>query len=141
MFAPLRSPAKAYADVGMQTGVTFANSHQLILMLFDGALLAISTASMQMRERHVAEKGEAVSKAINIINDGLKACLDVQAGGELAERLDALYDYMCVRLVHGNLHNSQAALDEVARLLKDLKGAWEEIAGDPAVASRNKATA
>lgn len=141
MFASARNPAKAYADIGVETGVISADPHRLILMLFDGALVAIATASMHMREKNIAEKGRSLSKAIDIINDGLKACLDVQAGGELAERLDALYDYMCARLVHANLRNDQATLDEVSRLLKELKGAWEEIGVDPAVLSQNRAAA
>ncbi len=141
MFASPRNRAQAYADVGMETGVIAADPHRLIVMLFDGALLAISTASMHMREKHIAAKGQAVSKAITIINDGLKSALDVKSGGELAVRLDALYDYMAVRLIHANLHNDQAALNEVSRLLKELKGAWEEIGGNPAVPSPNRAAA
>ena len=141
MFASPRNYAKSYADIGVETGVSSADPHRLVLMLFDGALQAIATASRHMREKDVAGKVKAVSRAIDIINDGLKACLDVQAGGELAERLDALYDYMSTRLIYANLRNDQPTLDEVSRLLKELKGAWEEIGKKPAVHSENRVAA
>jgi flagellar protein FliS len=134
-----RNPIQAYSSVGIETGVMSANPHKLIVMLFEGALVAVSSARMHMEQKHIAEKGESVTKAIDIIGNGLKASLDVTAGGELAERLSALYDYMCARLLHANARNDRAALIEVAGLLAELKGAWEEIASDPAVLSANNA--
>jgi flagellar protein FliS len=135
MFASPNSPSDAYVKVGVETGVMAASPHKLILMLIDGALLAIAMAGQAMREKKIALKGEEISRAIEIIANGLRASLDKQAGGDLAERLDALYDYMCQRLLQANLHSNPAILDEVAGLLKELKGGWEEIAKDPAVVS------
>lgn len=137
MFASPHSPSDAYAKIGVETGVMAASPHKLILMLIDGALLAIAMASQAIREKKIAQKGEEISRAIEIIANGLKASLDKQAGGELAERMDALYDYMCQRLLQANLHSNPAILDEVAGLLKELKGGWEEIAKDPAVVSNS----
>jgi flagellar protein FliS len=84
-----------------------------------------------MEEHNVAEKGEAISRALAIIDEGLRASLDKKAGGEIAENLDALYAYMISRLIAANLHNQTEPLDEVVRLLSDIKGAWEEIAPRP----------
>ena len=133
--------AQTYAKVGVETAVAAADSHQLIVMLFDGALLAIAKAEGFMRQGMIAEKGEAISRAIDIISNGLKASLDFSAGDELAGRLAALYDYMGVRLVHANLKNDLGALQEVSRLLGEIKSAWGEIADDPAVLSASKAAA
>ncbi len=133
--------AQTYAKVGVETAVAAANSHQLIAMLFDGALLSIAKAEGFMRQGMIAEKGEAISRAIDIISNGLKASLDFSAGDELAGRLAALYDYMGVRLVHANLKNDLGALQEVSRLLGEIKSAWGEIADDPAVLSASKAAA
>lgn len=131
MFGPMQrsagNPVSAYAQVGMETGVGTADPHRLILMLFDGALLCVASAHQQMEAKNIAAKGENISKAINIIANGLKASLDMTAGGELSERLAALYDYMCERLLFANLKNNPAVLDEVRNLLHELKGAWEEI--------------
>lgn len=130
-------PASAYARVGLETSMHEANPHKLILMLFDGAIFSLASASNHMRTSNVAEKGLAISKAIDIITNGLQASLDFEAGGELAERLGALYEYMTNRLLHANLKNDAAALKEVSGLLSELRGAWEEIANDPAIPSRN----
>ena len=141
MFGLMNNPSAAYRKAGVETQVDTASPHQIVVMLFDGALSAISTASMHMQAKEISEKGAAISKAIDIIEGGLRACLDYQAGGELAERLGALYEYMCGRLLQANMRNDQKALDEVSGLLGELKGAWQEIANDPAVVSKNRAAA
>ncbi len=138
MFATGYSATQAYSKVGVETGVMAASPHKLILMLFEGALLSIATAIRALQEGKIATKGESVSKAIDIVANGLKASLDFSAGGELAPRLAALYDYICDRLLHGNLRNDEAALKEASNLLSELKSAWQEIAGDPAVVSASK---
>lgn len=130
MFAAMHNPRTAYGRVAVETSVESADPHKLILMLFDGALLAIGAASLNMkgsRPQDIARKGESISKAVNIITNGLKASVDMDSGGELAVKLTALYDYMCARLLHANLHNQPAVLDEVSHLLAELKGAWEQI--------------
>lgn len=118
---------KAYASVEIESGVHAADPHKLIAMLFQGALLAIANARNSILRKDIAAKGAAVSKAIMIIGDGLQASLDKNVGGELAQNLDALYGYMCTRLLKANLENDIEALDEVARLLGELKGAWDSI--------------
>lgn len=117
----------AYAKIGIETGVTDASSHQLILMLFEGAMLAMANAKYHMQRADIAAKGMAISKAIMIINDGLKTSLDVKAGGQMAQNLGALYEYMCNRLLFANVKNEPAAIDEVKHLLAELKEAWEAI--------------
>jgi flagellar secretion chaperone FliS len=137
MFTSSTSPANAYARIGIETGVSSASPHKLVLMLFDGAIMAIGSASRQMQANQIAEKGQSISKAIDIITNGLEASLDMKVEGELAERLSALYEYMCARLLHAGIKNDRAALDEVAGLLTEIRSAWEEIADDPAVLSAN----
>ncbi len=135
MFAAMHNPKAAYAKAGIETGVETADPHKLILMLFEGAMLAVASASLHMKRKggadDVARKGEAISKAINIITNGLKASLDQEAGGELAGKLGALYDYMSTRLLYANLHDQPAILDEISHLLVELKDAWEQIGNKP----------
>jgi flagellar protein FliS len=123
----------AYANIGLETGVLAASPHKLILMLFQGAHLALSSALVHMKNGDLNAKGAAISKAIAIISSGLKASLDVEAGGELAQQLSALYDYMAHRLLQGNLHNNASYIEEVSRLLAELSGAWEAIGSSGAV--------
>lgn len=121
------SAIKAYAKVEVESGVTVADPHKLISMLYQGALLAIANAKNAMLRKDIPAKGAAISKAIAIIDEGLNASLDKNVEGGLAQNLSALYGYMCTRLLAANLKNDAAALDEVTRLLNDLKGAWDAI--------------
>jgi flagellar secretion chaperone FliS len=127
MFATAQRGINAYASVGLETGVQAADPHKLVLMLYEGALVALADAKRHMALRETAAKGRSLSKAIMIIESGLRASLDVKAGGELGERLAALYDYMCDRLLRANLHNRPEIVDEVSRLLGELREAWEQI--------------
>ena len=115
-----RRGAAAYSAVGVETGISTADPHKLILMLFEGALLQVGTAVIALEKKDIPAKGSAISKAIEIILNGLKVSLDYEAGGDLAERLGALYDYMTQRLLYANLHNSQPAMEEVIKLLTEL---------------------
>lgn len=138
MFGSSQSGANAYAKVGVETGVVAATPHKLIVMLFDGALAALASALQHMQAGNVAAKGQAISKAILIIDSGLRASLDHKAGGEISLNLDALYEYMNKRLLTANLNNQPEILEEVQRLLRELKSAWEAI--DPAAAAPGQPT-
>lgn len=135
MFGMMNNPAQSYAKVGIESAVSTADPHRLILMLFDGATVAISLARIHMENGQIADKGAAISKAIDLITNGLAASLDKEAGGELAERLAALYEYMAQRLLFANLKNSVAALDEVTDLLSGLRDAWAQIPNSQQVAA------
>lgn len=128
MFGMMGNPAQSYAKVSVDAAVETADPHRLVLMLFDGAISAISLARLHMDSGDIAEKGLAISKAINLVSNGLRASLDIEAGGELAERLAALYEYITERLLFANLKNSVAALDECSELLTGLREAWAQIA-------------
>ena len=127
MFGTTQSGANLYANIGVETGVLAANPHKLITMLFDGALVAIALGQKYMRDSDIKNKGESITKAILIIESGLRASLNKNVGGEIALNLDALYDYMSRRLFTANVDNSQEILQEVYGLLTDLRGAWEAI--------------
>lgn len=131
MFGKARQGAAAYAQVGIDSGVLAANPHQLIVLLFDGALLSIDTASSHMRNGDMEGKGHSISRAIEIVSSGLAASLDTGRGGEIAHNLAALYNYIGRQLVAANLNNDPAPLDEARRLLQQLKDAWSEISHAP----------
>lgn len=137
MFSSSSDPTAAYRKIGLETQLDNASPHKLVIMLYDGAIVAIANAQRHMEHKEIAQKGKAISKAIDIIANGLQASLDLENGGEIGEQLEALYEYMGKRLLHANLRNDLAALKEVSSLLQELKSAWENIADDPAVLSRN----
>jgi|SRR5450830_132623 len=141
MFGTKQSGANAYAKIGVETGVLAANPHKLITMLFDGALVAIALGQKYMKEGDIKNKGESITKAILIIESGLRASLNKNVGGEIALNLDALYDYMSRRLFTANVENSQAFLSEVHGLLSELRGAWEAIGPEVSAMSQAQAQA
>ena len=123
----VKNALKAYTNVGVETSVGSADSHKLVSMLYQGTLLAIANAKNAMLRKDIPAKGKAISHAIRIIGEGLQASLDKKVGGKLAQDLDALYDYMTLRLVEASAKNDIAILDEVAGLLSEIKGAWDSI--------------
>ena len=116
---------QAYHQVGISSA-NYANPHQLILMLMDGALERVAKAKGAILQKALAEKGKHLSNTIMIIS-GLNDCLDMDAGGELSKNLSELYDYMRRRLLQANLDNDPDVLDEVAYLLNEIRSAWVAI--------------
>lgn len=119
--------AGAYRQVHAVTGVEAASPHGLIGMLFDGLIGAIAEARGAMRARNIPVKGQAISRAVRIVDEGLSAPLNLEEGGALAADLRNLYTYIAMRLTQANLHNDEAALDECVRLIEPLRAAWTQI--------------
>jgi len=112
------------------TGVSAASPHQLVQMLFDGFDEALSQALGALREGAVEAKCIAVTRATRIVDEGLRANLDLKGGGALAADLRELYAYISLRLVKANLNNDAAGLEECRRLMHPLREAWASIAPD-----------
>lgn len=121
-----QNQADAYRSVGAQSGMIDASPHQLITMLMDGALDRIAAAKGAMERGELSSQGELIGKSISII-DNMRASLDHSVGGELSGRLADLYDYMERRLVEGGSRADPSALDEVSRLLREVKSGWDGI--------------
>ncbi len=115
-----------YRQAGALAEAQVADPHRLIQMLLEGALERIAVGKGAMQQGNIAFKGERIGKAIDIV-ESLRAMLDHEQNPELAGRLDALYEYMSRRLLEANTQNDPAALDEVAKLLREIKGGWDEI--------------
>ncbi|WP_341890390.1 flagellar export chaperone FliS [Variovorax sp. YR752] len=129
-FAPPRamhSLANAYQQIGLETATANATPHKLIEMLFDGFQDAVARARGALLARQIEAKGRAIGHAARIVEEGLKAGLNLKDGGKIAADLDALYAYIGVRLTYANLHNDEAALDECSRLIEPVRAAWAEI--------------
>ncbi|MBP2844159.1 flagellar export chaperone FliS [Dickeya oryzae] len=122
-----KSASQVYAQVSVESAVMSASPHQLIVMLFDGTKSALVRARILLEQNDVVGKGNALSKAIDIISNGLKLGLDMEKGGELAENLADLYDYMVRRLLHANINNDLQAIMEVEALLDNIADAWKQI--------------
>ncbi|NDL62595.1 flagellar export chaperone FliS [Acerihabitans arboris] len=124
--------SQAYAMVGLQSSVMSASPHKLITLLFDGALSALAKADICLEQGNIPGKGNAISKAIEIIGNGLKMGLDMEKGGELSQNLSDLYDYFCRQLIQVNLHNDRDLLTNIRQLLAEIADAWRHISPDNA---------
>ena len=127
MFAAYRNPAASYNKVRIESGVAAARPIDLVIMVYDGAIETLGKAATQLRANDIAAKNQSITRAIRIIDEGLRAPLDMRAG-EVAANLSGLYDYMMRRLLLANVRNDPAMIEEVRALLLDLKSAWDELA-------------
>ena len=118
-----------YKQVNTKAAVESADPHTLVKMLIDGALERINIAKLNMSQGDIVHKGESISRAISII-DGLKISLDMKDGGEIAQNLASLYDYMQRKLLEANLHDKVENLDEVLSLINEIKAGWQAIPQD-----------
>ncbi|MCW8883778.1 MAG: flagellar export chaperone FliS [Motiliproteus sp.] len=120
---------KQYQSVDVSSAVNSASPHKLISMLFDGALTALARAKGMIERKDVSGRTEQINKVCDIII-GLKGSLDLEQGGEVATNLDSLYDYMLTRMLAANSQNSVEAVDEVTKLLAEVKTGWEQMPED-----------
>ncbi|NWG73855.1 MAG: flagellar export chaperone FliS [Rubrivivax sp.] len=123
-----------YQRAAAEIGVAAADPHALVGMLFDGFAAAVAEARGAMRRHDVNAKCAAIGRALRIVDEGLRAALDVKAGGTLARDLSGLYAYVAKRLTDANLRNDEAALEECLRLMQPIHEAWSAIAPRPAAA-------
>ena len=124
MFGNTRPGAQAYRQMGVDSDALVASPHQLIVMLFDGALRAVDTAAIQMSDQDIEGKGRSLGKAIDIVGSGLAASLDMERGGEIAGNLSALYSYIVQRLTEANISDDSDKLNEARRLLAQMRDSW-----------------
>jgi flagellar secretion chaperone FliS len=122
-----RPPAAAYRQVGMQTAVSTASPHQLVVLLFDGYFAALHRAKGMRQRGDLVGMGQAIGHAVRIVDEGLKAGLNTRDGGAIATDLNDLYAYVTLRLTQANLRADEAGLDECLRLMTPLRDAWLSI--------------
>ena len=121
---------QAYANIGLETEVLSASPEHLITLLFNGAQAAIMKARLHMENGNIEGRGMAISKAIDIVDSGLKASVDPTTGGELAKNLVATYELIIRNLLLANLNADLEKLALAERLLVDISSAWRS-AVDP----------
>jgi len=130
MFTSVNSrAASAYKRVAAETSVQGADPHTLVGLLYDALLQSIAQARGAITRGDITGKGAAVGKAVRILEEGLKAGLNLREGGEIATNLRQLYDYSTMRLTQANLRNDTQALEEVAALIEPLAQSWKLIKG------------
>jgi len=109
-----------------KTNVMTADPKKLVLLCYEGAIDNLKIGKNKIIEKDYEGKCRALTRAQDIIGELLNS-LNFEKGGSIANGLDSLYNYMLRTIIHADFKNDISAIDEVVRLLTELKGAWEEI--------------
>jgi flagellar protein FliS len=124
---PRNASLAAYRSIAAHSGVDAADPHRLVTLLMDGALERVSAARGAMEHGHTEAKNRLIHRAVAIVEE-LRGSLNMDAGGEIAANMGDLYEYCGRQLVRANLENRTQLLDEVDHLLREIRGAWIQIA-------------
>jgi flagellar protein FliS len=131
-FAAGRAARHLYRQVAVSSQTDDAvDAHHLVTLLFDGLFESIAQGRGAIQRGDIQTKCKALTRAVAIVDQGLRAALDLRQGGPLARDLNDLYGYVTMRLTRANLDNNLAALDECARLMQPLAEAWASIRPAP----------
>ncbi|EKS7421880.1 flagellar export chaperone FliS [Enterobacter ludwigii] len=117
----------AYTAVSLDSQIAGATPHQLIVLLYDGAINAMRRAEIYFQSGNIARRGEMISRAINIIDNGLRAGLDHEKGGQIAAELESLYEYISRTLLEANLNKSGETLPHLISLMTEMQETWQAI--------------
>lgn len=136
MFGPNRNrAASAYQRINVETSMHTMDQHQLVHLLYQGVLEAITAARGALARDDVALKCNSIAKAMRIIEEGLATALDRENGGQIAQNLSDLYEYCLARLVQANIHNDDSILEEVARIIGPIAQGWSDMKNPGAASS------
>ena len=121
-----KSGATQYQKVNVTSEVLDADPHRLIQLLMEAALTRMAQAKGAISRNDMEEKARLLGR-VNEIIQTMQSSLDHTQGGEIAQNLDKLYDYMLRRLIAATRHNNVEMIDEVMGLLLEVKSGWDGI--------------
>jgi flagellar protein FliS len=133
MFTPVNMRlVNSYKSVGLETSVSQSNPHHLVTMLFDALIQSLNSTKEHLKNANFEAKGQSVGRAVRILEEGLKAALDMKGGGEIAANLRSVYDFCIFRLTEANLRNDSGMVDEVIKVIRPIADGWSQIRGEVA---------
>lgn len=118
----MHSAAQKY----LNTQMTITTQGELLVKLYDGAIRFLTQAKVEIEEKNYEAKGLLISKAMDVISE-LHSSLNKERGGEIAQNLHNLYLYANSRLMTANMRMDTSILDEVIKILSELRDAFSEI--------------
>ncbi|QLE86158.1 flagellar export chaperone FliS [Shewanella sp. Scap07] len=125
----MRRSLQSYRKVSVESEISVASPHRIIQMMFEGALQRLAQGRYAIEQNDVTNKGIYIGKAIGIIT-GLNNSLNMDEGGEIANNLSDLYDFMLRRISEANMNNDVQAIDDVSEILRNIKEGWDAIPSD-----------
>ncbi len=114
----------AYHQVNVEAQAAAASPYQLVMMMINGFMDTLDRAHGHMEARRFKEKGEAIAKCIDIIG-GLNSALDLDKGGEVAQRMSELYEFSSLKLFKASSSNDLEALGEVRTVMQNIQEGWQ----------------
>ncbi|WP_117233451.1 flagellar export chaperone FliS [Vibrio maerlii] len=122
----MRGSLQAYKRVSVDSQLSSASPHKVIQMLMAGAIERLIQGKAAMQQGNIAVKGERLGKALDIVIS-LRSCLSMDDGGDIAQNLDQLYDFVIAQISAANLQNDPQPIDDVVEILREIKSAWDQI--------------
>ncbi len=122
----MRQNLKAYKKVNIESSILSADPHQVIVMMYDGALESMAQAKGAIERKDLATKSACLTKAVNILS-AMRNALDEDSQPEISSNFANLYDYCIQRLNDSSINLSLDGIDEVHGYIKPLRDAWKEI--------------
>jgi flagellar protein FliS len=113
-----------------KTNITTSDPVRLVIMCYEGAIDSLKLAKEKIKEKDYEKKAKAIIKAQDIIEE-LICSLDFEKGGEIANNLESLYNYMLRRILQGDLNKDVGPIDEVIGMFSELLSAWQEVSSRP----------
>lgn len=117
---------KQYQDVDIKATLATASPHKQIDMLFEGTLKFLVNAKVAIQNGSIEERSLQLNKVSDIIF-ALRDYLDLEAGGEVAQNLDALYEYIIRSIAQANRENSIEKCDEIMGLIVEIRTGWQSM--------------
>jgi flagellar protein FliS len=135
MYAHNKAAAQ-YRAVRSHGLVADASPTRLVQVMFEHVISHLATARGCMSRiqgnrplNDVVAKGKAISKSLALLGQ-LNGTLDMERGGQVAQNLRALYEYMMNRLLLANGTDDISIVAEVSRLVEEIKSGWDQIVSD-----------
>ncbi|MFC1234343.1 flagellar export chaperone FliS [Vibrio sp. F74] len=122
----MRGSLQAYKKVSVDSQLSAASPHKVIQMLMAGAIERLVQGKAAMAQGNIAVKGERLGKALDIVIS-LRTCLSMDEGGDVAQNLDQLYEFMITQIALANVESNPKAIDDVVDILREIKSAWDQI--------------
>ncbi len=118
-------PANFYNEYN-RNAISTSSQGKLILMMYDGAIKFVNLALKSLEDKNVSDRSTYIRKTHDIINE-LSCSLNIEKGGEVAEQLEKLYQFMLRQLTLANIKGDQKALESVLQVLRTLHEGWDQI--------------
>jgi len=106
--------------------IATSSQGKLIIMMYEGAVKFVNLALEGVDNKDPSKKGIYINKAHDIINE-LSLSLDMSKGGEVAQKLEALYQFILQQLTLANIKSDRKALESILKVLTPLLEAWTEL--------------